>query len=82
MDHLVYQPQFVGPYYGTHGPEPLTVSQPDKLLFPDEAPRPDPPVVVGDYAGGVSPDFANTAGHVPILPDILADEPSMILLLA
>ncbi|KAI0385008.1 hypothetical protein F5Y04DRAFT_203576 [Hypomontagnella monticulosa] len=61
FDKNAYKTQFVGPFGGTHGPQPLTVSQPRAPLFPGEA-APKIDESTGLYAGGVNPSFASS-GH-------------------
>ncbi|KAL2812638.1 hypothetical protein BJX63DRAFT_432529 [Aspergillus granulosus] len=60
-DYNGYTHHFVGPWTGTHGNSPISVSQPRAPLFPDEQ-APDSVEIRGNYAGGVAECFHNT-GH-------------------
>ena len=61
VDHNGYTHHFVGPWTGTKGNNPISVSQPRAPLFPDEEP-PKTYDNLGDYAGGVAQSFRET-GH-------------------
>ncbi|KAL5002990.1 hypothetical protein BDV10DRAFT_156740 [Aspergillus recurvatus] len=61
MDYNGYTHHFVGPWTGTKGNDPVSVSQPRAPLFPDEEP-PKAYDNLGDYAAGVAESFRGT-GH-------------------
>lgn len=56
-----YKSSFVGPWEGTHGPYPLTASQPRAPLFPGEAAE-TVSETQGIYASGIFGEFAGS-GH-------------------
>ncbi|KAL4749306.1 hypothetical protein BDW72DRAFT_204849 [Aspergillus terricola var. indicus] len=63
MDHNGYTHNFVGPWTGTRGIDPIGISQPRAPLLPDEEPREDySGKSLGDYAKGVAKSFRDT-GH-------------------
>ncbi|KAK9778008.1 putative Fibronectin type-III domain-containing protein [Seiridium cardinale] len=62
MTTLGYDVKFVGPYSGTHGPNPPSSAVPSPPLLPGESTTADS-AITGLYADGVSVQFSYAEGH-------------------